>query len=375
MVTKWYAISNGALDLRDRREEFPGVDIAVIPVIPAEPMGLRGEVGDLWCSLTGTGRDERTMTTEELALIQDFQQFGIASTDDQSHHRLKLLQAPWLSSPLHELVYSLVVNIAQDLKIKVIPIKGPLLRRQGLRDRDHSGDVDVLVDPARLNELIVRLSEWGWSKAPDVWDGTEVNHSVTLSPGSWGCEIDLHRHMPGCAITDAEFFSVINAHTAHVNFASTPCFAPTIPTHAVLYALHAMRPDRGRGQEHARQSEDAIIAASSALSTAGTPALEIAEELRASAALSQALKSAFPTSFSVPDYAPPLNWTWRAHSSRVVGYWKALALAKPIQRPRLFIRLIWPSSNVVELTNRNAGLTKPNGSGSRIRRWIRAIKF
>ena len=48
-----------------------------------------------------------------------------------------------------------VARVAASRGIRCVFTKGPALRLQGLRDREHSGDVDLWCDPARVEDTSI----------------------------------------------------------------------------------------------------------------------------------------------------------------------------------------------------------------------------
>lgn len=368
-MTAWIAISYGALDIRGLRTEAETeVDYMLLPVDPGPPIGLTGEPAELWLRLVNGPVEDAELGGDERRLVREFAEAGIASQDPSHPARVGRISRPWLSSPLHEMVYALMQSLARDNGIDIVFIKGPVLHRQGLREREHSGDVDLWADPERIDDLIPLLDKWGWRVAPDVWQGTTVNHSVAFVPVLWGCELDVHRHLPGCALDDATAFGALQSETEPVQFAGVEAPAPNLQAHTVITALNQLRPERG-----SEAPELTVMKCAQNLAAAGEEAIAFSDRLRATAVLSPVLGRAFPDRSFEVDYAPPRNWTWRAHRSRLLGYASALLLVPLGQRPKLLARLIWPSADVVASTNAHAGINVQKGLRARLIRLRRGI--
>ena len=141
-------------------------------------MGLAGVPAVLWRKLLDGPVPDAGLNDAEQALIREFAAVGIASDDPLHPARILELRVPWMSSPVHEMVYALVASVARDHGVDAISIKGPMLHRQGLRAREHSGDVDVWADPAHLEVLCGALEAWGWN-------GRTTNGPVSPSTIRW----------------------------------------------------------------------------------------------------------------------------------------------------------------------------------------------
>ena len=365
-MSSWTAVAYGALDLRGLPREDADAELIAVPVLPSEPIGLVGAPALLWRRLIRGEVPDEALSAGERALVREFAAAGIASDSAEHPARVRRLPSPWLGSPLHELVYALVAGVAGEQGIDLLFIKGPVLHRQGFRDREHSGDVDVWADPDRLFDLARALTRWGWAIQPEIWEGTEVNHSVTLEPGPWGCEIDLHRRFPGCGLPDGEAFSAMLRMSTEAEFAGRTAKVPDVPSHAVVEALHKLRPVFG-----APQSAALAAVAEQALVHAGEPAVDAALRLDAVEALRPALAAAFPDRDLGEPKPLPLNWRWLGRGSRLGGYFSALRMVPPSRRLAILARMVWPSREVVLLSDRLAG-----AASSRIllARWRRALR-
>lgn len=368
-MTSWIAIGLGATDLRGADVGDSRAETAIIPVRPAEPVAITGAVAGLWRRLVAGPVEDSELTEDERALVRDFASYGIASDGPDDPARISTVQAPWLVSFIHELVYVLVARVAMQEGLRVVFIKGPIEYRQGLRTRRHSGDVDVWVEPGGIPRLVRAMEPWGWAVRSDPWEGTTVNHTTTLKPGAWGCEVDLHRHFPGCALSVDRAFAVLCEHTESMSFCGVQVEVPTAAAHSVIVALHLTRPEVGQ-----ITSPQQIAAATSALATSGVEAATFARDFGAEAALLGPLRAAFPEQTFEPSYGLPANWTWRAQPNLLRSYLKGLHMVPAGQRPRTALRLLWPPDDVALDSEMQAGETFANPLMARLGRLRRGIR-
>lgn len=371
MHDSWVATSYGALDIRQLPSAADsGIECMLLPILPAsEPIGLQGEVAALWRRLVASPVTGGELQDEQLALVREFETFGLATRDLHHPARTTAVSTPWLSSPLHELVYALVANLAKASGVRVVFIKGPVLHLQGIRKREHSGDVDLWVDPDGVATLRDGLVEWGWTVLPSVWQGPPLNHSVALRPEGWGCEVDIHFDLPGIARPGSETFQLLRQLSEPVTFASTTVAVPSAPAHSVIYALHTLRPRVAQARPAALDAEVA-----NTLRLVGTSVVGAAQRLRADAALAPALAAAFPDEFNAPGYEPPLNWRWRLQPTRIRGYLMLLGGMPLVDQVRFLLRLAWPERDASLAADVARDGRAHSVFGARVRRLLRGIR-
>ncbi|MGC0369604.1 hypothetical protein [Microbacterium sp. SLBN-111] len=363
----WVAIAYGALDVSASDMFADGAELLVLPADPAEPFCLTGEGARMWRRIvagpvTPTKDAEREMLEAMTAL-------GIASTDSAHPARIARLDPPRLSSPFHELAYALTAHVAAEHGIPCVFIKGPALHHQGLRAREHSGDVDVWCPPARWNELADALVPWGWRRSPDPWHDTPVPHSITMTPGAWGCEIDVHRRVPGLILDDASAFDIVSAACLPVHYAGTTVPVPAPDVHAVLAAVNEVRPVIGARR---RSRATASAAVGVLLATEGTR--DRARELGAVPALRDEMVAAFGAD-AVDDTAIlPRDWLWRARPDTARAYLAALRTVPLPERLRIFVRVLWPDDEVALASARHAGAPTDDPARARRQRLARAVR-
>ncbi|WP_029088369.1 nucleotidyltransferase family protein [Brevibacterium album] len=369
-MAQWIAVSYGALDVSER-SDFPGTELLVTPTVPGVPLALPAGGAELWRRLVEGPLDSAELDDDERTIVEEMRESGLASTDLQHPARQTSIPAPWLSSPLHELVYGLVASLAQHADIPLVFVKGPVLHAQGLRSREHSADVDAWVAPDRLAGLADALKPWGWGLMADVWEHSAINHSVTLVPqAGWGCEIDLHRRLPGLALSDQDAFAAVRARSEPVEFAGVGARAPERTANAVLSALHIIRPAIGKVV-----SSTAVPTAAEVLRTAGAEAVSASAALDATIALEEALTSAFPHArIDVSAAGRPRDWYPRTRPNKALAYWATLQEMPLRERPSIAFRLIWPSADVALASSENLGVPETSVARARLRRLWRGVR-
>ena len=363
------AIAFGALDVSASETWAGDAEILVLPAEPAEPFCLTGAGARMWRRLATRGPVTPANDAERdmLAAMTDL---GIASPDPGHPARITRVNRPRLSSPVHELAYALTARAAAARGIPCVFIKGPALHHQGLREREHSGDVDVWCPPSRWDELAEALAAWGWSREPDPWRGTSVHHTATMTPASWGCEIDIHRRIPGLALPDAEAFEVVARYSEPVDYAGVDVTIPRADVHAVLAAVHAVRPEIGAGPR-----STAASATAAAVLAAADGSAQRACELGAVPVLENELTGLLAAeTIALHRGGVPRDWAWRAEPNRARAYWTALREEDLTTRVRVLWRFVWPPDAIVVSSARQAGDADVTPARARWRRLARGLR-
>ncbi|GAT72199.1 ABC-type proline/glycine betaine transport systems [Microbacterium sp. HM58-2] len=344
-MARWVAISYGALDLKGTDLFDRGFELVVAPVHRGSPAFLFGSGADVWRALIESPLDDAELDLDVRETLFAFESMGIASRNVHDPFRLDRLDAPWLLSPLHELVYALLDRVAHEHGIPIVFIKGPTLHAQGLRVREHSGDVDCWVLPGDDLRLAEAMSAWGWTPLYSAFSGTGVQHALTLRAGEWGCAIDVHCRFPGMNVAPDAAFEEVRRTAETRRFASISVSTPAASAHAVITALHEMRPFSGT-----LPSPYQVDAARHALSAAGEEVIGIVDVLRAGYALDVPLRLAFPErDVRSLTYERPEDWTWRLMAPGPRQHMVALRSVPPLQRVRVLLRLAWPSAKQMRI--------------------------
>ncbi|MBN9212051.1 MAG: hypothetical protein BGO45_15365 [Microbacterium sp. 71-36] len=371
LLEGWMPTAFGALDIAGEPGFAAEAEILLVPAQPGPALCLVSHGAHLWRRLVEDGPlPAAAFDDADLDVLAQWRTLGIVAFGSDHPARMRRLSRPVLSSPLHELVYAVTVNVAAGLGIRTVFIKGPALRSQGLREREHSADVDVWCDPARTEELAEALAEWGWRRSPDPWSGTPVPHSTTMSPTSWGCEIDVHRRVPGLALDDASAFEAVSASCVTTEYAGTLVRIPTAAVHAVLAAVNAVRPAIG-GRGRPAEATTAAVR----MLTAADGSLDRARELGAVSALRDELTEAFGAGSTAGSaMLVPRDWQWRGRPDTAHAYLAALRSLPISDRPRVILRLLWPDDDVALASARRAGDPTDDPRRARLRRLLRGLR-
>lgn len=340
-MPSWVAIGFGALDVRGDAELGDRFELIVTPAVPGLPLFLFGPGAHLWRRLVASPISDDALNPDEHSMIRQMEDAGVVSADPAHPARIRDLQPPWLSSPFHELVYALLSRVAAENSIDIVFIKGPTLHAQGLRTREHSGDVDCWVQPGDETRLAEAMSRWGWTPAYSAFTGTPVLHSLTLRAGQWGSAVDVHSWFPGMAIDRDLAFSRIQEMTEERVFAGALGRTPGRDAHAIISALHDVRPSLGR-----RAGAEQTARAAETLRLAGRGVLSASKSLGSDFALSESLSIAFPdVRLDTSSAREPHDWMWRMQTSPLRAYIEALKLVPLRDRPRVFLRVLWPKAD------------------------------
>ena len=149
------------------------------------------------------------------------------------------------------LAHALVDQVARDVDVRVLFIKGPAAVAQGLREPRTSLDVDALVDPARRHLLAARLTELGWVDEHPYTSPTVLPmHSLTHRHRAWPCELDLHDRFPGFFADPQLVFERLWEGRTTVTIAAREIPCPDPAGQALVMALHALRDPQVAAKAH-----------------------------------------------------------------------------------------------------------------------------
>ncbi|MGB4779256.1 hypothetical protein [Microbacterium sp.] len=360
----WVAVAYGVLDVT-RLGAFPDdVELLVVPARPHVPLALKRKGAALWRRMVAHPVPDAQLDDDEREIVHDMLSIGLATADPEHPARICEIPTPWLYSPLHELVYALVQSVARENAIRLVFIKGPILHRQGLRLREHSGDVDLWVQPGLENDLAKALAPWGWTLIPFDFHPA-MYHSLTLEPTEWGCEIDIHYRFPGIGVSPATAFSVLADTAQEYEFAGVRTLAPARPAGAVLSALHTLRPEPGVFRPGTQPPEAVAV-----LRAGGAQTFGVAERLGAVPVLWDALAAAFPGASLPGDMGKlPAEWKRRLAPSAAAYHLTFVRSLPWSQRPGATIRVLWPSVRKARLSSaRRGGAPTASPVAARFRR-------
>lgn len=133
-------------------------------------------------------------------------------------------------------------NEARTDDIRVLILKGDVLYRQGLRPPRTSSDVDLLVDPSRVDEFVRGLESHGWSEFDGTFASEQfTSHSRTLRREGWPNSVDIHASWPGFLEPASDVFEILWTRRVHMEFAHQTCNVPDRIANVLMLALHSLR--------------------------------------------------------------------------------------------------------------------------------------
>ncbi|MFT4135458.1 nucleotidyltransferase family protein [Microbacterium sp.] len=344
------AIAFGVLDVSDCDDFGDDADILVVPARPGVPLALHATGAGLWRRLVAASVPDEELDEDERVVVREMAEAGLATTRHDHPARVRVIAKPWLVSPMHELVYALVQSVAREHGIRSVFIKGPVLHRQGLRDREHSGDVDVWVEPGSEGALAEAMAAWGWTVVPFDF-ASVMYHSLTLESPGWGCEIDVHFRYPGVGADTDKAFALLSETAETYEFGGVRALAPAPTFGAIISALHAVRPDPKWDRGESGRSAAVLV-----LQRAGEGCIDDAARWGALPALVDVMAAAFPDTRLPEDVGPlPADWIRRQAPSAIAYHLAVLRSLPWRERPLAVFRTIWPSARTAQLSSATRG--------------------
>lgn len=157
------------------------------------------------------------------------------------------------------LAHALVAHVALESGIRALSVKGSFAADFGLRDRRVSADADILVDPAKIEQICMQLGRRGWHTRAGRRPPTFIDmHSVTLIHDAWPCDLDVHRYFPGFLAPPQVVFDLLWQGREIHRAAGVEVATPSRAGMAAIVALHAVRtpylPRSRRDLETVRES-------------------------------------------------------------------------------------------------------------------------
>jgi hypothetical protein len=145
--------------------------------------------------------------------------------------------------------HAAVQVVAERIGADVLHIKGESLDPSVRRSGRSASDVDILVDPDHVIDLVVALRAAGWELLSDFPSSSAFEHSATLRHPAWGY-LDVHRSFPGFTVRPETAFNVLWSAQHEWLAAGRPCSVPAPTAQRLVLLLHAAR---SRGSHRGRQ--------------------------------------------------------------------------------------------------------------------------
>ncbi|MDQ0146003.1 nucleotidyltransferase family protein [Pseudarthrobacter niigatensis] len=266
--------------------------------------------------------------------------------------------------------HALVAGLAAGLGIRAFFIKGPVSVLQGLREAKVSADVDVVVDPVRLEDLMQGLHERGWRERPvDPDSRTFPKHSVTVHHPEWPCCIDVHFRFPGMERPDC--FESLWANTETLELAGQQLTVPSRELGVLFLALHALRSPALPACRH----ELDYLADLTRREILAEELLEVARATNSLAAVRPFLEVLLPSSITVVWPEPSPEWRNRV-AAQDPGSARLLAILQApwSEKPRLLWGALFPTREVFLSGNIYADMSLFGQLRQHCARWWRFVR-
>lgn len=261
-----------------------------------------------------------------------------------------------------DLAAAWIDTLAGRRGIRSLLIKGRSLSHHGLREPRVSADVDVLVEPARFEELCSAVQAAGWRERQRTAVGAVwADHSRTFIHSEWPCDIDVHRYFPGFLEDRDSVFETLWAGRESMCVAHHAVAIPSRNASILITILHQLRDGRARvDQDELSRVTSATLTSAQRRDLASlalaTGALEPAREVLLGMGMTDADLPRRVLDSAVQD------WTARIEADASGAYyWLLLIRSAPLgARAGLLMRALWPPRS--DLLINDPGMTDtPSG--------------
>lgn len=142
----------------------------------------------------------------------------------------------------NELASGIALEAAKISDARPLFVKGTSLTYHRLRPDRVSADVDVLVEPTKVDTFLAKLAEFGWHPRLGEYNDFPVrHHSVTVIHDDWPCDIDVHRRFPGFLADPVVAFEELWRRRQSMHVAGHDVPITDYSSSAVIMALHSVR--------------------------------------------------------------------------------------------------------------------------------------
>lgn len=243
-----------------------------------------------------------------------------------------------------ELAHGVVAQTLADIGARGLFFKGPVAHGMGLRVRNWSSDVDVLIEPGGEDAVARALAAHGWRDRPSGGDlGIGLVHARTLLHAGWPVDIDLHHRIPGIESDPKEAFELLWEGSSALEIAHVAVPGPSRTAHAMILMLNGLRTPWDR------RAQGELTHLTSVLDVDDWHALDdLARALDAAPALSPFFAKHAPEGIT-PDPRPASHeWLLYQHLEHPTVLWLDAVRRAPLRhRPRLLWRAAFPSPELL----------------------------
>lgn len=247
-----------------------------------------------------------------------------------------------------ELAGAFAARVAEKAGIRALLIKGLAAARTGLRPGRIPSDADLLVEPARVGELLEIYARHGWRPRPipDSFPRALPWHARTLWHEGWPVDIDVHWYWPGMLADPADVFTRLWERRRMTVMAGVPVATTGEADTVLVLALHSLREAKVLPADDHRMIEYSQLIAE----IGHRPGL--ADEVLAAARTVGAVQTALPLlralGFDIaeePGDEGLRRWRLHASSPDPVSSWVDAVFAAPCwRRPAIVWRAVFPSA-------------------------------
>jgi glycosyltransferase involved in cell wall biosynthesis len=277
-----------------------------------------------------------------------------------------------------QLAHALTAHVSGEIGVRSLCVKGPVLSEQELRAPRVSSDADVLVDPARIDDLVSALRRRGWEER-FVADVPRIlgNHAVTLFHPEWPCDIDVHHGFLGFLAPEKDVFETIWSRRGSTLIAGTEVVCADPIANSAMLALHCLR------EMHVARNR-AELAGLVAEWTGGRQELDPADLLdfaRATGSIETLRPFLEQIDIDAPAAPPesPALAAWNLHTSSVAAgraaAWLAAVTTAPWrERPRILSRAVLPPAGEYRLEHPEIGPRRRDFATAIVRRTVNGAR-
>lgn len=262
---------------------------------------------------------------------------------------------------------ALVAHVCEDLQVRILFIKGPVAVQVGVRPSGDSSDIDLLVEPEKIQTLVEGLGARGWQPR---WDGdnrAHPLHSVTMYHPRWPTDIDIHFAFPGIEEPEESYFPKLWEHRQVFSVAARPVFGLDLAGATIIQALHSLR-----ALSLPKNSSELGHLLHGAPKPAWADIYELAEGIGALGSLKPYLIEAYPEATGVEFPTVSTEWLLRTAVS-APGVHRLLQLSSaPWNQRWALIRLaLFPPRRILGGNNSSLdGASRKRVMRIRILRWV-----
>ncbi|WP_326503521.1 nucleotidyltransferase family protein [Rothia nasimurium] len=139
-----------------------------------------------------------------------------------------------------QLSHAYFQHLALTHHLDILHVKGYAFAQEIYRPGRTSTDVDLLVRPSQVDQLVELALADGWEILAHFETGSIFEHAMTLYHGAWGL-VDIHRYFPGLGPADGSAFDTLWKERRTKLIANYPCNLPSLTDSRITVVVHGAR--------------------------------------------------------------------------------------------------------------------------------------